>query len=268
MKHRKIWIAVILSIFFFLMIGSNLEKSMIWDEPVFIMNGLYYLQEGITYNSNQPILGGILNAIPLTILGIEPLPFEEINYLFKDAKSVFPYYGENDLDQITFWARIGTILFSVLVAFFVYKWAKELYGVKAGIFAMFMYSFSITILAWSVSANQDLLCIGLLFIGFYCFWKYLKTERKKYLLFTALVYGLALSSKMTALFLIPIFVLNYFIFHHTIQWNTFKRFLITFILLAFLSWLTLTAVHIGDARPLYDVNDPFYQYGEGTFFRT
>ena len=250
------------------MIGSNLEKSIIWDEPVFIMNGLYYLQEGITYNSNQPILGGILNAIPLTILGVEPLPYDQINYLFRDAKFVFPYYGDNDLAEITFWARIGTLLFSLIVALYVYKWAKELYGIKAGIFALFMYCFSITILAWSVSANQDLLCIGLLFITFYYFWKYLNTNEKKYLIYTGIFYGLALSAKVTALFLIPIFFINYLIFNHNIQQANLKKIILTILTIVILSWFTLTLVHIGDARPLYDINDPFYQHGIGLEFRS
>lgn len=250
------------------MIGSNLEKSMIWDEPVFILNGLYYLKEGITYNSNQPILGSLLSGLPLLFLDVEVLPYKEINYLFRDAKFVWPYYLNNDLATITFWARIGSILFSLILAYYVYKWAKELYGVKAGIFALFMYTFSITILAWSVSANQDLLCIGLLFITFYYFWKYLTSEGKKYLFITAIFYGLALSAKITALFLIPVFFINYILFNHKGEWKTIKNFLIVLLTIMFLSLLTLTIVHLGDARPLYQIDDPFYQHGAGLEFRT
>lgn len=250
------------------MIGSNLEKSMLWDEPVFILNGLYYLKEGTTYNANQPILGSIIAAAPLLFFNIEILPYEEINYLFRDAKFVWPYYTNNDLATITFWARIGTILFSLLLAYYVYKWTSELYGTKAGIFALFMYTFSITILAWSVSANQDILSIGLLFIAYYYFWKYLKTEEKKYSIITGIVYGLALSSKMTALFFIPIFIIAYLLYNHKKELHTLKSVVLTLLSITLLAGLTLTIVHIADAKPLYETDDPFYQNGEGAAFRT
>ncbi len=268
MQKKKLLIPLLLLIMLALMLGSNAQKSLSWDEPVFIMNGLYYLQDSITYNSNQPILSGIIAGIPLTILGVEPLPYEEITWLFKDARNTWPYYGANDLATITFWSHIGFILFSLLLGYYVYKWSKELYGTKAGIFSLFLYTFSATILAWSVSATPDLLSIGLMFMTLYHFWNYLQKNKTSQLLIAGVMFGLAVSAKITALFILPVFVLGFILYKGIFHWKRIKQLIFVIAILGIVSLSSLTLVHLGDAGPLFEIDDPFYQSEETDNFRT
>jgi len=259
MKLHNLFFYFLFVVMFVLMIGSNINKSVTWDEPLYFVSGLYYLKDGQTFNSLQPILSSVISAFPLLFLNVELLPYSEINHIYNDARGKFLYYGSNNLDLITFWSRIGSILFSLVLAYYVYKWAKELYGEKAGLFALFLYTFCITILAWSVSANPDLLSAGLGFISFYYFWKYLNNNENKYLLICALLFGLSISAKITGLFMIFIFILAYILFNSNISFNNFKKLGKVFFTFVILSFVVLTVVHVRDMRPFYDTNDVFYQ---------
>ena len=259
MKLHNLFFYFLFVVMFVLMIGSNINKSVTWDEPLYFVSGLYYLKDGQTFNSLQPILSSVISAFPLLFLNVELLPYSEINHIYNDARGKFLYYGTNNLDQITFWSRIGSILFSLVLAYYVYKWAKELYGEKAGLFALFLYTFCITILAWSVSANPDLLSAGLGFISFYYFWKYISNNQNKYLLICAILFGLSISAKITGLFMIFIFILAYILFNSNISFNNFKKLGKVFFTFVILSFVVLTVVHVRDMRPFYDTNDVFYQ---------
>ena len=259
MKFHNFIFYFLFVVMFVLMIGSNLNKSVMWDEPLYFVSGLYYLKDGQTFNLLQPVLSSVISAFPLLFLNVELLPYSEINHIYNDARGKFLYYGSNNLDQITFWSRIGSILFSLVLAYYVYRWAKELYGEKAALFALFFYTFSITILAWSVSANPDLLSAGLGFISFYYFWKYINNNQNKYLLICALFFGLSISAKITGLFMIFIFILTYFLFNFNISFYNLKKLGKVFFTFVVLSFVVLTSVHIRDTRPFYDTNDIFYQ---------
>ncbi len=267
-NKNKILFILLLVFILTINISANTQKSLTWDEPLFILNGLYYLEEGTAFNSNQPLLSSIISATPLVFLDIEPLEYEDIDYLFKDAKKVFPYYKNNDLDTITFWSHIGFILFSLIFAYFVYKWGKELYGKRAGLFALFLYTFSVTILAWTTSATPDFLSVGLMFISLYYFWKYLNKDQTKFLIYSSIFLGLATAAKITALFLLPIFFINYLIYYRQITIQNLKKIIKTFLIIGIISFLALSLVHIKDIGPLYDTEDPFYQNEVGGEFRT
>ena len=213
MNTKKVLLYSFLAIILIIGIASNTQRSLNWDEPIFIMNGLYYLQEGQAYNSNQPLLSSLLSAIPLSFTNTVPIAYEDLNYLFKDARNYFPYYSDNNIDTIAFYSRLASILASLFLAIFVYRWAKELYGKKAGLFAMFLYTFSITCLAWAVSATPDMITTTLSFISLYYFWHYCKKEKKKQLIIAAICFGLAVAAKITALFMLPIFLCCYLLYH-------------------------------------------------------
>jgi len=150
-----------------------------------------------------PPLSFYLSAIPLAFFdlpnSIWDLKYEYFrgNYILNSEKG----------EQILFWIRFPFILLSLLLAFYVFKWAKELYGLKAGFLALLLYSFNPIMLAFSNIANQDLIATTFMFIAIYYFWRFVSNPTKLGLIISAITFGLAQLSKFTSLILIPIFII-------------------------------------------------------------
>lgn len=101
-------------------------------------------------------------------------------------------------------ARYITILFSLVLAVFVFRWANELYGVRAAYLALFLYTFEPNILAHSGLVTTDLYITGMLTIASYYFWHFMNKPCTKSLTLAALSFGLAQIAKYSAVFLFPI----------------------------------------------------------------
>ncbi|MEE8142504.1 MAG: glycosyltransferase family 39 protein, partial [Planctomycetota bacterium] len=99
---------------------------------------------------------------------------------------------------------------SLLLGFFVFLWSKELYGERSGWLALFLYAFSPNILAHSRLATQDLGLAVTMFICSYYFYRFMEAPALKPLLLCGLLFGFALLTKITALFLLPIFLIYAF----------------------------------------------------------
>lgn len=195
-------------------------KSGTYDEPNHIVRGYVPWKTGdFRFNIAHPPLINLLCGLPLLFLpGLEPdtnHPYWAREELFKFAH-YFVYYNRRPAEEILFWGRIPVLLLSALLGLFVFKWAKELYGVKAGLFALFLYSFSPNILAHSRLATTDLGVTVFLFLATYQFWKFLHYRGARNLILAGLTLGLALGSKFSALSIFPIYfllVLLYFLSH-------------------------------------------------------
>jgi len=112
-----------------------------------------------------------------------------------------------DCFPLLFQARIVIVLLSVLLGFYVFKWSKELYGEKAGLLALFLYSLSPNILAHSRLITPDLPITCFSFIAVYYYWLFIKEPTRKGLLLSGSTLGLALLSKYSAILLFPIYLL-------------------------------------------------------------
>jgi len=150
-----------------------------------------------------PPLPFYLEAIPLSFFKFN----ESIWSLDYDLQRGIDIIYSEKGEQILYWIRFPFILLSLLLAFFVYKWAKELYGIKAGFLALLLYSFNPMILATSNISNQDIIATTFTFIAFYYFWRYIKYPTKSSLIISGITFGLAILSKFTTLILIPLFIL-------------------------------------------------------------
>jgi len=106
-----------------------------------------------------------------------------------------------------FAARFITILFSMLLAFYVYRWSRELYGPYAGLLSLFLYAFSPNIIAHSQLVTTDLYLACMTTLAVYYFWKFMRTPNRKTAVLSAGTLGLAQLAKYTAVFLYPIFLI-------------------------------------------------------------
>jgi len=145
-------------------------KSPTFDEVGHLGAGYSYLKTNDyrLYQTNPPLLRQIA-AFPLLFMDLKA-PLDHKSWEKADATAFgtqLLYRSNVDADKIFFISRSLTVAMSVLLGFFVFLWSKELFGLNAGIFALFLYAFEPNILAHSRLISTDLGFTCLFFISLY-----------------------------------------------------------------------------------------------------
>lgn len=130
---------------------------------------------------------------------------EDINGQWDFGRDLL-YRNSNDTDSMIFWSRLPMLLIMLVLGFYIFKWASELYGDKAGLLALFLYTFSPEFIAHGHYVTTDVGAAAAFFIATYYLIKWLNQQNKKNLIIAGLVFGLALLTKFSTVILIPYFV--------------------------------------------------------------
>jgi len=210
---RKLIIAGLLMIMFGLMFFSVKNDSPIVDEIAHIPSGFSYVTTGdYRLNPEHPPLIKDLSAIPLVLWGAkfpydywrsnEPIVNNQWGIGYK-----FIYRFGNDPDTLILLAKIPMMLLSLLFGYFVYRWSKELFGTKAGLFALLLYVFNANIIAHSRFVTTDLGISFALFLSMYLLYKFIKEPTKLHLFLSGVGFGLTLITKFSAAVLAPAFII-------------------------------------------------------------
>ena len=214
---EKIIVIALLTLFLILAYTSLRNNSATFDEPNFITAGYsYWTAEDFRLNAEHPPVAKLLAGFPLQFITPKPVlntmsPYwingVDPQYMFIhqwDLSQDFLYKGANDAEKIIFYARFPFLLIGILLGLYVYRWAKELYGQYAGIFALFLYALCPNMLAYTQLVITDFVFTAFFFITIYYFWKWRKEKKTKDVLFSGVFFGLALASKFSAVYMIPI----------------------------------------------------------------
>jgi hypothetical protein len=217
-ERRTNWFVVLLLILLFAQTYlSAIQKSISNDELTYIASGYSYIKTGdLRMNPDHPNLIKLLGGLPLLLLNpVLPLDHytwteslnnpKRANFNQWEFGAQFLYGYNTDADKIILFSRIPMMFLSVLFGFYVFKFAKELYGKKAGLFALFLYSFSPNMLAHSRFVTTDLIA-GFALISLYYLWVFLHNPTMKNSILLGLLLGLTFATKSTAIYLIPPFV--------------------------------------------------------------
>jgi hypothetical protein len=190
------------------MIGSSLGDSGTSDERAHIAGGYSYLTTGdYRVNPEHPPLIKDLAAFPL-MFGHFKFPYRYWKNHLNSQWTLghkFLYESGNNPDAILFLARLPIMLLSLLLGVFVFKWAKELFGEKAGIFALFLYVFDVNIIAHSRLVTTDLGISAALFIQLYYLRQFLEKRTRKAFILAGATMGIVLITKFSAGLLLPIY---------------------------------------------------------------
>ena len=194
MVHRWVFF-ILLGIFLLLNVFSIRYKTITFDERGHYRYGMQ-MWEGDPSRSTRYMD----SKMPFAALNVLPRKIGQWLGL-QSQSSEFP-------EKLSFHIRTGryiTILFSLLLAFYVYRWAKELYGPVAGLFSLFIYTFSPNIIAHSRLVTTDLYGVGMTTIAVYYFRRFVKSGGWKAAGASAVTLGVAQLAKYTSLYLYPIF---------------------------------------------------------------
>ncbi|KPJ71480.1 hypothetical protein AMJ50_02010 [Parcubacteria bacterium DG_74_3] len=253
MSNRLTSIAAtcLLTFVFFIAVLSMKDDSATMDEVAHLPAGYSYLtQKDMRLNPEHPPLIKDLAAFPLLFIKNINFP-SEIRAWKEDINGQwtfgfdFLYRSGNPADKMIFWGRIPMILVLILIGFYVFYWAKELFGNKAALLALFLFSFSPTFLAHGRLITTDVGAAAGSFIATYYFLKALKfPNNKRNVLLAGLTFGLAQLCKFSVILLVPFFAILALTFW-LVQLGNWKNVLKIFIVVMVIGFLLI---------------GPFYQY--------
>ena len=191
-------------------------KSPTVDEFAHLPAGYYYWKTGdfSLYGKNPPLIK-LLCALPLLTMDISMDPARTYADRGDWRPWIFGTYfmreNADSYDTIFFVGRIPVVLLGLLLGFYVFCWARDLYGLKGGILSLILYAFSPNMLAHSRLVTTDVGCACFMFIAAYYYWRHCCLKRQWAWVVAGVSLGLALLSKYTALLLLPIFGLLLFL---------------------------------------------------------
>src|SRR3990167_350536 len=214
-KYYKAFVIVLLSVVFLLPFFSAQNFSPTTDEITHLPSGYsYWKTSEITLNPQHPPLVKLTAGFPLL--------FMDLKFDANDPNLIGPIRNEwafgqnflssNNMDRLLLWGRLSVMLISVLLGFYVYKWASEMFGRKAGLLSLFLYAFMPVMVANAQFVTTDLALATFSFVTFYYLWRFIKFNDKRQLVFSGIFLGLALGSKFSAivfLHVISLFILVY-----------------------------------------------------------
>ena len=216
LKCHKLIVVVLLGVVFFIPFFSAQNFSPATDEITHLPSGYSYWKTGeITLNPQHPPLVKVAAAFPFL--------FMDLDFNNNDPNLIGPIRNEwafgqnllssNNMDKLLLWGRLSVMLISILLGFYIYKWASELFNYRAGIFSLFLYAFMPVIIANAQFVTTDLALACFSFITFYYLWRFFSAKSgsvfgwKKHLVLSGLFLGLALGSKFSVAVFLPVIVL-------------------------------------------------------------
>jgi dolichyl-phosphate-mannose--protein O-mannosyl transferase len=194
------------------MVTSALQETQTWDEGIHLSAGYSYLKTGdFRLNPEHPPLFKLLCALPL--LTLHPrLPSDA--RLFKSSEEAV--YGDQFLYQNTvspetmlFCARLVSIALTLGFGLAVALWTRRKFGSAAAIGALVLFAFDPNLIAHGHYVTNDVMAAAAIFLATITWAHYLETTRWRDLLVASLVLGLALVSKFSTVFLLPLFAAMY-----------------------------------------------------------
>src|SRR5262249_34551886 len=103
--------------------------------------------------------------------------------------------------HLVFLARLAGIVWSLAGAWLVYCWTRELFGSRAGVFALLLWCMEPNVLAHAHLMTPDMPCTVAGLAACYFFWRYLRAPSWRLACFAGIFLGVAQLTKFTTLLL-------------------------------------------------------------------
>jgi len=227
-KATNIIAACLLTLMFGLAFFSMLGDANTMDELAHTPAGYSYIvKQDMRLNPEHPPLLKDLAGLSIWLgskITNDPIYFpdqvepwtEDLNGQWDFGRELL-FRNNNNADKIILLARLPMLLFMIVLGFYIFRWARQLYGNTAGVSALFLYSLSPAFIANGRLVTTDVVAAAAFFISIYYFIEWIKNTNTKNLVIAGIVFGLALLSKFSLVLLIPYFVLI------TLIWAVLKR---------------------------------------------
>lgn len=238
--------------------------SLTTDESPHISAGYSYLtQKDMRLNPEHPPLVKDVSAIPLLFQDINfpsthPSWSENINDQWAFGPELI-FNSENNSDKIMNSARTAMLLFLILLGIYIFKWAKERYGGRVALVALFFFALSPTFLAHGRLVTTDVAAAFGFVFSFYYFFKFLKTPNRKNIILAGLSFGVAQLLKFSLILLIPfyggIFFVYWLINRDKVRFWRYFGFIVLIFLIGFILVWPVYQYHVWNYPPDLQVRD-------------
>ncbi len=164
-----------------------------------------YYNYGINILKNQP-QKELLNGVPVYN---SQMPIVALNALSRAIPQLFhpglKHSFQQTLTDVTA-GRIFSVLSALALALYVLAWSTKLYGQKAGIFSLVLYTLCPNITAHSQMVGTDVYSFLLCTATCYYAWQFNRLKEIKYLLLISVALGIGQITKQSLLLLYPVVV--------------------------------------------------------------
>ena len=163
------------------------------DEPTHIASGLEWLQYGVyPVGHEHPPLSRIMAGLGPYLLGIR---LRET--VVGDRERLRILYSEGQYDRNLAAARCGNLVFFVIAAVVVYLWARWYFGAAVAVGAVFLFTFTPSVLAHGAVATTDMALTAFLGAAFYSLLRWMETPTWRWTVALGVTAGLATLSKFS-----------------------------------------------------------------------
>ena len=168
----------------------------------------YWTWQGDYHVLMHPPLSFYMHGIPLRLLewwqqrsSITPTPPEGT----LAAQFPYPYSAILKYDTVFTIAKISMLPWMLLLGWYIYRWATQLYGMYAGLFALSLYVFNPFLIAYSTILSTDMTIVCFTFLATYYFWRFCQDPSYQRAFVSGITVGLALLARASGVLLFPIF---------------------------------------------------------------
>jgi len=222
---QNVWAILLILLFVIHNIFALQHLSITDDEDKHLLYGVQILDGNSDRFSDSKMPVSVWNAIPQKIATYLP---------DGNVKDVL-----NELDS----ARAMTVLFSGGVAYVVFLFSRQMFGVVPAFFSLILYLIDPNLMAHSELVTTDAYALGMILISVYCLWRFANKRTWKNGLFCAMILGISQIVKYTSVVLFPIFLMILVIFDLPLILDLFHKKQLKKVL----GWLFRYAVYIGVA---------------------
>ncbi len=187
---------------------------------------LVYLVNGLIYIPRQSINSDESDHLDYAIRFVKGhpekiKPFDDASTMPVSVLNTIPRVAEQLLHpglQKTDWGyndvlhgRYITLLISILIGLYVYRWTKDLFGESAAVFSLLLFVFCPNIAAHAGLVTTDAYSALFTIVPLYHFWKYSKQHSLNQFILFAISLALAQLCKQSLTFLYPLFLLLFIV---------------------------------------------------------
>jgi hypothetical protein len=200
--------AIVILLFFVSCLHTAKRDSASWGESQHLYSGWLSWEHGdFGYNPEVPPLVKMWDAIPLLHRDIkQPAytgdPFKKEGFVLGQR-----FLAANGIDRTLIPARVMASLLSVFLAMLVFFCAREMFGDKAGMFALLLFCLDPNFLAHGAFVTTDIGASLTMLAAVYAFYRYMQRPTVARMIPVGLAVGLAMTAKFTGVFLVPVLCL-------------------------------------------------------------
>lgn len=216
-KYFRFFIVTIIALSLGLSYFSGSQDVITVDELPHLGAGYSYWRTGKIYlNPEHPPLAKLVATFPIALMSNDDSAFGASYWHEKDPHYVqyefarqFLYGSSiNNPDNLTQLARLAMLLFPLIALIVVSRWSFEIGGPYASLTATILIGFSSTFLAHAKLITTDVPVASMIILALYSLKLLFEHSSSfKYSVFAGFALGLALLTKFSAVFLVPVYVL-------------------------------------------------------------